>query len=62
MKYWIVIEWNQASGQPRAVDNGELFWTKGEAESVALAERESTTKVGRCEEYTVHEIELDRYR
>lgn len=59
MKRWIVVEWNQASGQPRVVDMGELYWTEGEAESVARDERERTAAVGRCERYTVHEVDLD---
>lgn len=59
MKRWIVIEWNQASGQPRVIDNGEMFWTEGEAESVARDERERTAEVGRRERFTVHEIDLE---
>ncbi|WDH80181.1 hypothetical protein PTQ19_07055 [Microbacterium esteraromaticum] len=59
MKRWIVVEWNQASGQPRVADGGEMFWTEGEAESVAQAQRESTASVGRRERFTVHEIDLE---
>lgn len=59
MKRWIVVEWNQASGQPRIVDDGELFWTQGEAESVAREDRELTAAGGRRERFTVHEIDLD---
>lgn len=59
MKRWIVVEWNQASGQPRIVE-GELWWTPGEAETCAACEREQTAAVGRREEFTVHEIEVDR--
>lgn len=59
MKRWIVVEWNQASGQPRVADGGEMFWTKGEAESVAEAEREFTASSGRREQFTVHEIDLE---
>lgn len=59
MKRWIVIEWNQASGQPRVADGGEMFLTEGEANSVAQAEREFTASVGRRERFTVHEIDLE---
>ena len=59
MKRWIVVEWNQASGQPRVVDCGEMFWTEGEAERVASHERERTAETGRRERFTVHEIDLD---
>jgi hypothetical protein len=59
MKRWIVIEWNQASGQPRVADGGEMFWTEGEANSVAQGEQEFAASVGRRERYTVHEIDLE---
>ncbi|WP_336642074.1 hypothetical protein [Microbacterium sp. USHLN272] len=59
MKRWIVIEWNQASGQPRIIADGEMFWTEGEAESIARDERELTAAVGRRERFTVHEIDLE---
>ncbi|GAT73580.1 hypothetical protein MHM582_2074 [Microbacterium sp. HM58-2] len=57
---WIVVEWNQASGQPRVVDDGEMYWTEGEALSVALGLAEDALAIGRREEYTIHEIEVSR--
>lgn len=58
MKRWIVIEWNQASGQPSAF-NGELFWNESDAEDCAELLRAETRIVGRRERFTVHEIDLD---
>ncbi|MCC4906944.1 hypothetical protein [Microbacterium sp. cx-59] len=59
MTYWIVVEWNQASGQPRIVGD-DLHWTEDEAEAVAERERAQTRAVGRREQFTVHEIEVQR--
>ncbi|WP_270366162.1 hypothetical protein [Microbacterium algeriense] len=59
MMRWIVVEWNQASGQPSIAGDGELFWSESEAESFAEQLRAETRVSGRRERHTVHEIDLD---
>ena len=59
MKRWIVIEWNQASGQPSVAGNGELFWNELDAEDFAGQLRTETRVSGRRERHTVHEVDLE---
>lgn len=59
MKRWIVVEWNQASSEPRIAYNGEMFWNESDAEDCAEQLRQETRIVGRRERFTVHEIDLD---
>lgn len=59
MKYWIVVEWNQASGQPTIAFNGDVFYSETDAEDCADQMRQETAAVGRRERHTVHEIDLD---
>lgn len=59
MKHWIVVEWNQASGQPHIAFNGDLFYAEADAEDCADQMRQETATVGRRERYTVHEIDLE---
>lgn len=59
MTHWIVVEWNQASGQPRIAFNGDLFYSEADAEDCADQMRQETAVVGRRERFTVHEINLE---
>ena len=59
---YIVVEWNQASGDPHIAFNGELFWNESDAEDCAEQLREETRKVGRRERFTVHEVDLEGAR
>lgn len=59
MKRWIVVEWNQASGQPSIAANGELFWNESDAAEFAEQLRADTRAIGRRERYTVHEVDLE---
>ena len=59
MTHWIVVEWNQASGQPRISFGGDLFYSETDAEDCADQIRQETAAVGRRERYTVHEIDLE---
>jgi len=56
---FVVLEWNQASGQPRvAVD--DVFYDEQEAVALAADLTREAARVGRRERYTVHELdELD---
>ena len=59
MMRWIVVEWNQASGQPSIAGNGELFWNESDAGDFAEQLRTDTRISGRRELYTVHEVDLE---
>jgi hypothetical protein len=59
---YVVIEWNQASHQPRVVDFGDIYDSAAEAEDVARSYRARLIDSGskRRERYTVAElVELD---
>lgn len=58
---YVVVEWNQASGQPRIAYNGDLFDREEDAEDCAEQLREETRAVGRREQHTVHPIDIRRY-
>jgi hypothetical protein len=51
---YVVLEWNQASGQPEA--QTEVYDDKAEAEENAAAGRRVAEMTGRRERYTVHEL------
>lgn len=51
---YVVLEWNQASGQPEA--QSEVYDDKAEAAENAEAGRKVAAAVGRRERYTVHEL------
>jgi len=59
VKRWIVIEWNQASSEPRVAFNGDMFWNESDAEDCAEQLAAETRVIGRRERYTVHEIDLE---
>lgn len=59
MTRWIVVEWNQASGQPSLAHGWDLFWSQEDAEEAAEQLRQETADVGRRERYSVHEIDLE---
>lgn len=52
----IVLEWNQASGQPRVWGNG-VYMTEEEAIEEARRAHADARSRGRRESYTVHEID-----
>jgi len=53
---YVVIEYNQASGQPRLVD--ELHRSASDAEEAMAAERAQTASVGRRERFAIASVEL----
>jgi hypothetical protein len=57
---YVVMEWNQASGQPSiAFEAPYMFDTQGEAHDKAEQLREPTRSVGRRERYAVATIYLE---
>lgn len=55
---YVVLEWNQASGQPElAVD--AIYDDLIEAGDLADAMRAEAVEAGRRERYTVHEVDMD---
>jgi hypothetical protein len=58
---YVVIEWNQASGQPDLLTFGNLYASQEDADEVAKASEAVTSAAGRKERYTVAEVtELDQ--
>jgi hypothetical protein len=58
---YVVVDWNQASGQPDVDTNG-LYTTREDAESDAVYRQAETDRIGRGERHTVAaviEIEED---
>jgi hypothetical protein len=55
---YIVVEYNQASGQPGIPTGADLYWSAEEAEDYAEFEREDTRSRGRGERYKVAKVVL----
>lgn len=53
---YVVIEYNQASGRPRLVD--ELYDSEADAEEAMDAERAQTASVCRRERFAIAAVEL----
>jgi nucleotide-binding universal stress UspA family protein len=53
---FVVVEWNQASHQPRIYDD-EIYEVEALAEEVASEARAIASSVGRRERYTVHGLD-----
>jgi hypothetical protein len=54
---YVVIEWNQASGQPSIAYNApDMYDDREDAEQVANRLRTDTARIGRRERYTVAEV------
>ena len=54
---FVVVEYNQASGQPYTVLGADLFEDRGEAVEVAVEELRRNRAGGRRERYAVFELE-----
>lgn len=54
---YVVLCWNQASGQPEIIAGTCPFPTRVEAAEVASVMRRETASVGRRERYTVASVE-----
>lgn len=54
----VVIEWNQASGQPRLASD-DLHDTELDAAEAANELAAEAARIGRGERYTVHEVRWD---
>lgn len=54
---FVVVEYNQASGQPYTVLNGDLFDDRDEAVEAAVEELRRNRADGRRERYAVFELE-----
>jgi hypothetical protein len=52
---FVIIEWNQASHQPKVAAD-EVYDTRDEAESFAAEMRAAMATIGRRERFTVHEL------
>lgn len=55
---YVVIEYNQASGQPRIV-NDDVYDSFGDAMQDAQHQLEETRKVGRRERYAVASLDIE---
>lgn len=55
---YVVIEFNQASGQPEAL-GGDVFYSRDVAEDVAEQCREEAARVGRRERYAVGTVTIE---
>lgn len=55
---FVIVEWNQASGRPRLV-NDEVYDLLVDALTDVDGYRAETAKIGRRERYTVAEILID---
>lgn len=55
---YVVIEYNQASGQPDLLPYGQLCWRLEEAQERMEDAREETANVGRGESYRIAEVVL----
>jgi hypothetical protein len=53
---FVIIEWNQASHQPKVAAD-EVYDTRDEAESFAAEMRAAMATIGRRERFTVHELD-----
>ncbi|MDY7542627.1 MULTISPECIES: hypothetical protein [unclassified Cryobacterium] len=56
----VVIEYNQASGQPRICSGDDLL-EEYEAKDAMDKERALTKSIGRRERYVIAEVEYDEY-
>ena len=56
---FVVLEWNQASQQPRIYGGDQLDDNRAAAEKLAAAAREDAHRRGRREQYTVHEVDME---
>jgi hypothetical protein len=54
---YVIIEWNQASGQPRLMSDD--LYDAQEAVEIAREHAARTREVGRRESYSVHPVDLD---
>jgi hypothetical protein len=53
---YVVIEFNQASGQPRIV--GDDIWNEADAQSVKEQAEAETRSIGRRERYAIATVEI----
>lgn len=55
---YVVIVFNQASGQPDLAAGASLHWSEGDARDECKARAEETASIGRRETYRVAEATL----